>query len=155
MADRRRGARLPEPSRMMDRAAEAAGDAGNLGAELLSTGVDAVTSLIGGLTSAPEEVVRAPRRRGNQGTGSAGATKRVGATVKRAAQVMATENRKTVKTEAGAGKKVAARAQKSARKAIKSSTRAAKSSTRALKSSTRSAKSTSGAKKSSPRSKKK
>lgn len=135
MADRRRGARLPEPSRMVDRAAEAAGDAGDLGAELLSTGLDAVTSLIGGLTSAPEEVVRGPRRRANQGTGTAGATKRAGATVKRAAEVMATENRKTAKTEAAVGKKVAARAQKSARKAIKSSTRAAKSSTRVTKSS--------------------
>ena len=138
MADRRRGARLPEPSGMVDRAAEAASDAGNLGAELLSTGVDAVTSLIGGLTSAPEEVVRAPRRRGNQGTGSAGATKRVGATVKRAAQVMATENRKTVKTEAAAGKKVAARAQKSARKAVKSAKRVVKSAKRTTKSTNKS-----------------
>ena len=147
MADRKRRARVPEPSTMVDRAAEAAGDAGDLGAELLATGVDAVTSLIGGLTSAPEEVVRAPRRRGNQGTGSAGATRRVGATVKRAANVMATENRKVAKTEATAGKKVAARAQKSARKAVVSSTRAATSSTRALKSSKGAAKRSKASKK--------
>lgn len=138
MGERRRGSRLPGPSRMVDRAAEAAGDASDLGAELLSTGVDAVTRLIGGLTSAPEEVVRAPRRTGNQGTRSAGATRRVGATVKRAANVMATENRKIAKTEVAAGKKVAARAQKSARKAVNSATRAAKSATRASKSSTKS-----------------
>lgn len=144
MADRRRGARLPEPSRMVDRAAEAAGDAGDLGAELLSTGLDAVTSLIGGLTSAPEEVVRGPRRRANQGTGTAGATKRAGATVKRAAQVMASENRKTARTEATAAKKVASGAKKTARKAVKSSTRAAKSIKRSSKSMS---KSTSRAKK--------
>lgn len=147
MAERRRGARLPDPSRMVDRAAEAAGDAGDLGAELLSTGVDAVTSLIGGLTSAPEEVVRAPRRRANQGTGSTGATRRAGATVKRAANVMATENRKMAKTEAAAGKKVAASARKSARKAVKSSTRAAKSSTQAVKSSKGAAKRSKSSKK--------
>ena len=140
MADRRRGARLPDPSRMVDRAAEAAGDAGDLGAELLSTGVDAVTSLIGGLSSAPEEVVRAPRRRANQGTGSAGTTKRAGATVKRAAKVMAQENRKTARTETTAAKKAASRAKKTARKAVKSSTRAAKSITRAAKSSKSAAK---------------
>lgn len=122
MAERRRGSRLPDPSRMVDRAAEAAGDAGDLGAELLSTGVDAVTSLIGGLTSAREEVVRAPLRRGNQGTRSAVATRRVGATVKRAAQVMAQENRKTARTEARATKKAASGAQKTARKALRSST---------------------------------
>lgn len=135
MAERSRGSRLPDPSRMVDRAAEAAGDAGDLGAELLSTGVDAVTSLIGGLTSAPEEVVRSPRRSGNQG--SVGVTKRTGATVKRAAQVMAQENRKTARTEATVAKKVASGAQKIARKAVKSSTRAA--STRARKSSSKSA----------------
>ena len=138
MAERRRGARLPDPSRMVDRAAEAAGDAGDLGAELLSTGVDAVTSLIGGLTSAPEEVVGAPRRRANQGTGSAGSTKRVGATVKRAAQAMAGENRKTARTEARAAKKVASGAKKTARKAVKSSNRAAKSIARASKSTSKS-----------------
>ena len=137
MAERSRGSRLPDPSRVVDRAAEAAGDAGDLGAELLSTGVDAVTRLIGGLTSAPEEVVRAPRRTGNKGAGSAGVTKRTGATVKRAAQVMAQENRKTARTEAAAAKKVASGAQKTARKAVKSSTRAA--STRARKSSSKSA----------------
>ena len=144
MAERRRDNRLPDPSRMVDRAAEAAGDAGDLGAELLSTGVDAVASLIGGLTSSPEEVVRAPRRRTNQGTGAA---KRVGATVKRAAQAMAKENRKTARTEAKAAKKVASGAKKTARKAIKSSTRAAKSSNRAKKSSTRATRSSSRAKK--------
>ena len=134
MADRRRGGRLPDPSRMVDRAAEAAGDAGDLGAELLSTGVDAVTSLIGGLTSAPEEVVKAPRRRANQGSGATGA-KRVGATVKRAAKTMARENRKTARTEATAAKKAASGARKTARTAVKSSTRAAKSVTRTSKSS--------------------
>ena len=140
MAERKRGTRLPDPSRMVDRAAEAAGDAGGLGAELLSTGVDAVTSLIGSLTSTPEDVVRAPRRRANQGTGTAGATKRVGATVKRAAQAMARENRKTARTEATAAKKAASGAKKTARKAVKSSTRAAKSITRAAKSSKSAAK---------------
>ena len=137
MAERRRGARLPDPSRVVDRAADAAGDAGDLGAELLSTGVDAVTRLIGGLTSAPEEVVGAPRRRANQGTGSAGA-RRVGATVKRAAQAMARENRKTARTEATVAKKVASGAKKTARKTVKSSTRDAKSMTRASKSTTKS-----------------
>lgn len=135
MAERRRGNRLPDPSRMVDRAAEAAGDAGGLGAELLSTGVDAVTRLIGGLTSAPEEVVSSPRRRANQGSGSAGGAKRVGATVKRAAQAMARENRKTARTEATAAKKAVSGARKTARKAVTASTRAAKSVTRASKSS--------------------
>ena len=149
MAERRRGSRLPDPSRMVDRAAEAAGDAGDLGAELLSTGVDAVSSLIGTLTSASEEVVRAPRRRGNQGTGSAATTKRVGATVKRAAQTMAQENRKTARTEAKAAKKAASGAQKTARKTAR---KVVKSSTRAAKSVTRPARATS---KSSSRAKKK
>ncbi|HKO42403.1 MAG TPA: hypothetical protein VJU84_03885 [Pyrinomonadaceae bacterium] len=138
MAERRRGARLPDPSRMVDRAAEAPGDAGDLGAELLATGVDAVTSLIGGLTSAPEEIVKAPRRRGNQGTGSAGPTRRVGATVKRAAKAMASENRKTARTEARAAKKVTSGAKNTARKAVKSSKRAAKSVTRTSKSASKS-----------------
>ena len=138
MAERRRGARLPDPSRVVDRAAEAAGDAGGLGAELLATGVDAVSSLIGSLTSAPEEVVKAPRRRGNQGMGSAGSTKRVGATVKRAAKAMASETRKTARTEVTAAKKVASRANKTARKAVKSSKRAAKSIKRAAKSTAKS-----------------
>ena len=133
MANRTRGPRLPGPSRMMDRAAEAAGDAGDLGAELLSTGVDAVTSLIGGLTSAPEEVMAPPRRRSRQATGSGGAVKRTGATVKRAAKVMATANRRTAKTEAKVGKSVAKRTRKAARKASKSMSRAAKSTSRARK----------------------
>ena len=133
MAGRKRTQRLPEPSRMMDRAAEAAGDAGDLGAELLATGVDAVTSLIGGLAGRPEEVITPPRRRSIQATGSGGAVKRTGATVKRAAAVMASANRKTAKTEAAVGKLVATRAQKTARKATKSPTRAAKSTKRAKK----------------------
>ena len=144
MAERRRGARLPDPSRVVDRAAEAAGDAGGLGAELLATGVDAVSSLIGSLTSAPDEVVKAPRRRGNQGTGSAGSTRRVGATVKRAAKAMASDTRKTARSEATAAKKVASRANKTARKAVKKTARkAVKSSKRAAKSITRAAKSAS------------
>ena len=153
MAERRRGARLPDPSRVVDRAAEAAGDASGLGAELLATGVDAVSSLIGGLTSAPEEVVKAPRRKGNRWTGSAGSTNRAGATVKRAAKAMASETRKTARTEATAAKKVVSRAKKTARKAVKKTARrTVKSSKRVAKSITRASKSAS---KSSSRAKKK
>jgi hypothetical protein len=86
MGEKKKLRNLPVPSRLIDRAAEAAGDAGDLGAELLYTGVDAATSVIGRLTSPPEEITKPPRRHDKKASGSAGASKRVGATVKRAAE---------------------------------------------------------------------
>lgn len=86
MAKSREVRNLPEPGRIIDRAAEAAGDAGDLGAELLSTGVDAATEIFDRLTSTPEEPMKAPRRHATKATGSAGAPGRTHATVKRAAE---------------------------------------------------------------------
>ena len=118
MGEKRRGSSLPEPSRIIDRAAEAAADAGDLGAELLSTGVDATTSVIGRLTSSPEELVSAPRRHAKQPIGP-GTAKRTGATVKRAAEVAAQENRKMARAEASAGKRVVKDARKASSKVAK------------------------------------
>ncbi len=119
MGEKRTRVSLPEPSRMIGRAAEAAADAGDLGAELLSTGVDAATGVIGRLTSVPEETTSSPRRQASRVSGSSGVGKRVGATVKRAAKTAATENRKVARAEASAGKKVVAKAQKAGRKVVK------------------------------------
>jgi hypothetical protein len=119
---------LPEPSRVIDRAAEAAGDAGDLGAELLATGVDAATNVIARLTSSPEEVVKVPRRHAKQESGSA---KRAGATVKRAAEAAARENRKMARAEGSATTKVVREAQKTGRKVAKAAK--ARKSTKATK----------------------
>jgi len=119
LGEKRRRISLPEPALLIGRATEAAGDAGDLGAELLSTGVDAATNVISRLTSLPEEPASSPRRQANQATGSRGVAKRVGATVKRAAKTAAKENRKVARAEVSAGKKVAAKAQKTVRKVVK------------------------------------
>lgn len=119
MGEKRRGSSLPDPARLVDRATEAAGDAGDLGAELVATGVDAATSVISRLTSSPEEIVGAPRRHAKQASGSTGPAKRTGATVKRAAEVAARENRKMARAEGSAVKKVAKDARKTSKKVAK------------------------------------
>ena len=126
MGEKRRGSSLPGPARIIDRAAEAAGDAGDLGAELLSTGVDAATNVISRLTSSPEDFVKAPRRHSKQATGSAGAAKHTGATVKRAAEAAARENRKMARAEASAGKRVVKDARKASSKAAGKAKRGSK-----------------------------
>ncbi len=126
MPKRRRTETLPEPSQLIDRAAEAASDAGDLGAELLSTGVDTATSVLSRLTSVPEEGMKPPRRHAQRAAGSSAAVNRTGATVKRAAEVAARENRKMARDEASAGKKVANAAKKTGRKVAKAANRGTK-----------------------------
>jgi hypothetical protein len=121
MGEKRRRNSLPGPSRLIGRATEAAGDAGDLGAELLSTGVDAATSVISRLTSSPEEPMKAPRRHAKQASGAAGVARRTGVTVKRAAEVAAQQNRKIARAEGSAVKKVAKAARKTGRKVAKAS----------------------------------
>ena len=94
MAKSRDVRNLPEPSKLIDRAAEAASDAGDLGAELLSTGVDAATEIYERLTSTPEEPMKPPRRHASKASGSAGTTGGTHTTVKRAAESAETEEDK-------------------------------------------------------------